>query len=349
MAPARPRRARTRWGGALATAAPVAGVVVVIAGLIAAVAWIQGGGSSKPAATTSTTLDARQRRERSTTQAWSSEAEAAFGGTGLGDRVTMLVQGARDWMAGTLPTDQFKARLDDDLTAFGAIQVAVHRLRAYPYDHRVNDLYGRSAGLYVDTVRAYEVAVTEPPGDVRTQLDLLARRLRELGDRVFDRGQALVNPRLHQPPDPNVDVRLPEEVPNWVAEGLAAGPPLDAPPPPAAAQPRTRQATRPQQRRAAWLAAVTATAAPSIADVRAAIDAGDATRLGDVATRLIAAVERLRTVPDPTGDREESARLRLGYLVRADAARTAQLGAISATPALTDLARAVLVDADGLA
>jgi hypothetical protein len=183
----------------------------------------------------------------------------------------------------------------------------------------------------------------------RTQLDLLARRVRLLGDRIFDRGQALIDPHLHDPSTPSaVDIRKPEEVPDWVAEGLAAGPPLDAAPPPKSSQPQLRQATRPQQPRADWLKAVAAAAAPSADDVRAAIAAGDPARLADLATRLVAATEKLRNVPDPKGDREESARLRLSLLVEADAARAAQLAAVIDAPALSDIARDILAAGEAL-
>jgi hypothetical protein len=341
----------TRRGrGALRSTLAVAGVVGVAVGLVALVAVLQRGGDhhTSSTASTSTTLGARAVQERDASQAWSKEAQAAFGGQAFAQRVTDLATGAHDWLAGTLPADQFASRLQTDLTVFSAGRDAVAALRPYPYDPRVNDLFNRTAKLYVDSVRIYQEALAGPAGDARTQLDRLARRVRLLGDRVFDRGQALIEPHLHDQASTAVDIRRPEEVPNWVAEGLAAGPPLDVAPPPPPSEPQLRQASRPQQPRDAWLKAVQAAAAPSADDVRAAAAAGDTARLAGLATRLVAAAEKLRSQPDPRGDREESTRYRLGLLVDADAARAAQLGALVTAPPLSGIAADILAAGDGL-
>ncbi|HZQ83222.1 MAG TPA: hypothetical protein VFA83_00210 [Acidimicrobiales bacterium] len=322
MTPTRRRR------GAPSSTLAVAGAVGAAVAVIALIAWLQsdnGQRASTSSATTSSSLGRRADAERAASKAWSADAQAAFGGAGIAQRVTDLVNGAHDWLAGTLAQDEFKARLDDDVAAFAAAQEALGKLRPYPYDKRVNDIFGRTAALYLDSVRVYEAALAVPTGEVRTQYDLLARRLRLLGDRVFDRGQTLIDAHLYEAPSPAVEIRKPEEVPNWVAEGLAPGPPLDAAPPPPASEPMLRQASRPQQPRTGWLKAVAATNAPTSIDVIAALDSQDPGRLATLATRLVAAAEKLRNVPDPKGDREESARYRLGLLVFADAARTDQL------------------------
>ena len=173
-------------------------------------------------------------------------------------------------------------------------------------------------------MRVYEAALQTPPGDLRGQLDLLARRVRELGDRVFDRGRLDLGVAPKRTPD--VVVNEPEEVPIWTAEGLAAGPPLDDPPPARADTPPLRAETRPEQSRARWERDVRAATAPSTTSLRAAIQLEDADALRDLARRFVAAAEYLRDKPDPRGGREESARLRLSWLVAADAARSAQAG-----------------------
>src|SRR5207245_2857562 len=120
------------------------------------------------------------------------------------------------------------------------------------------------------------------------------------------------------------DIRLPEEVPMWPEEGIAAGPPLDDAPPPPAASPPLRQATRPQQRMSGWVAAVRAEGVPPTSDLDAAVDSGDRDRLRDLARAFNRMAEDLRTKPDPAGRREQSAIVRLGLLVDADSARTAE-------------------------
>lgn len=261
--------------------------------------------------------------EKERTEEWEAEATAAFGGNDLTTGVVDMVDGAREWLAGERPTEQFKAELDRRRNQMLDVVARLDDLREFPYDERVNSLYRDAADLYLQTVLVYQAMVDQPAADLRTQLDLLARRVRILGDRVFDRGHELVKPTLHERANPDVDIRLPQEVPNWVEEGIAAGPPLDAAPPPPSGQPTLREPTRPQQPRPGWLKAVKAIGDPT--DAKALIDAA----------------ERLRAVPDPQGDREEGARIRLSLLLDADALRAAQLQ-------LPDVSRALARVADHL-
>jgi hypothetical protein len=261
--------------------------------------------------------------QHSDAEAWESKAQAAF--ADLVGRVPSLVSGARMWLAGEKSTDDFRAEVDRSLTAFGRSRDRITNLKA-PKDFAIaKDLYVRSAHLYVETARTYAVAVDVAAPDLRGQLDLLARRLRELGDRVFDRGRTALG--IAPPATPDVDVNVPEEVPIWTAEGLAAGPPLDVQPPPPATSPPLRQETRPQQSRRAWVKDVRAAGIPSTRQLRDAINVRDPARLAELARQFVAAAEKLRARPDPKGGREESARLRLGLLIGADSARAAQASA----------------------
>src|SRR5207247_1331850 len=127
----------------------------------------------------------------------------------------------------------------------------------------------------------------------------------------------------------DVDVRLPEEVPDWSAEGVPPGPPLEPQSPPTSTDVRLREDTRPTEARATWVAAVRA------AGIRPAA-AGDPAA---VARAEVAAAATLRTEPDPTGrdGREASARLRLDLLVYADGHRTDQLARLLGPVAARDL------------
>jgi hypothetical protein len=255
-------------------------------------------------------------------RAWEKTAQAAF--KPLVDDVPDLIRGAREWQAGQRPTDAFAQQVRNDLADFVRTRQRVAALQPSPKAKQARGLYEHSAQLYVEVGRIYEVMVTAGPGDVRDQLDLLARRIRELADRVYDRGHAALAPYLDERQSPDVEVRLPEEVPIWPAEGLAAGPPLADAPPPAAASSPLRQASRPQQSVAAWARDVQRAAIPSDAALGVAIRAFDRDRLADLARRFVAAAELLRQAPDPKGQRDRSAVLRLGLLVDADAARAGQ-------------------------
>jgi hypothetical protein len=256
-------------------------------------------------------------------KAWEQKASAAF--KPLVNDVPDLVQGARDWQAGQRPTDAFTAQVHTAVADFTRTADRVRALRASPKNKAAGELYWDSARLYVEVGRIYEVMVASEPGDIRPQLDLLARRARELGDRVFDRGHAVLTPYLDEQQSPDVEVRAPEEVPLWPEEGLAAGPPLDAVPPPAAASPPLRQQSRPEESAAAWAKDVRASHIPTDSeDLGPAIGRSERDRLGELARRYVAAAEYLRSRPDPKGERDKSAIFRLGLLVDADAARAAQ-------------------------
>jgi hypothetical protein len=256
-------------------------------------------------------------------KAWEQKASAAF--KPLVGAVPDLVQGAREWQTGERPTDQFTQQVNAAVTDFERTRRLVDDLGVSPRSNSAGNLYRDSAELYEQVGRIYQVMVGTEPGEVRTQLDLLARRVRELADRVFDRGHAALAPYLDEQQSPDVEVRAPEEVPLWPEEGLAAGPPLDAAPRPAASSPPLRQQTRPEESASAWAKDVRAAHLPAAdAALQAAVRSRPADRLADLARRYVAAAEFLRTRPDPKGKRDQSAVLRLGLLVDADAARAAQ-------------------------
>ncbi|HZQ27844.1 MAG TPA: hypothetical protein VFA94_09105 [Acidimicrobiales bacterium] len=327
-----------------------------VSGIVYLIARASDAGTSAPAADSSTTsttarLTAKERKDQADALAWDKEAQDAFGGTAITNQVLDMVKGADEWRSGQRATDQYTAELATHLDEFRLVVTRVSTLRAFPFDERVVPLYQHSADLYVEAVRAYQAEVQTPAGPLRDQLDLLARRVRVLGDRVFDRGRALVHPYLHEAPNPNVNVQLPEEVPNWVDEGMAAGPPLDDTPPAPSSQPTLSQADRPQQSRDAWLKALRDARVPSGSELANVLRSGDATSLRDMARGLSAAAERLRPVPDPKGDREESERVRLGLLVQAESARTAQAAALATGPAhdiLAAMAPRLALVGDGL-
>ncbi|MCU1448192.1 MAG: hypothetical protein JWP02_362 [Acidimicrobiales bacterium] len=255
-------------------------------------------------------------------KAWETKASAAF--KPLVADVPDLVRGAREWQTGERPADVFAAQVRTSMADFARSRDRVAALEPSPRNKIAGELYEDSTLLYVEVGRIYDVMLRSEPGDVRNQLDLLARRMRELADRVYDRGHAALAPYLDEQHPENLEVRLPEEVPIWPAEGLAAGPPLDDSPGPAATSPPLRELTRPEQRPALWTEAVGKAGIPPERAVDDTIGSGDRDRLRDLARQLVAAAERLRTEPDPKGQREKSAQLRLALLIDADGARSAQ-------------------------
>jgi hypothetical protein len=330
--------------------------VAVVAGGIAAVFYAGGGSGDdvSTASTTTTTLNEAQKAEQVESTTWDTEATNAFGGQKLSTAVSELLKTIEDWKGGARPTDQVAGILGQDRQTFLDARDRIKKLRPYPRDPQVNTFYLRSAEMYVDTVRLYQAMLTLPAGPLRDQQELEAKRVRELADRVFDRGRASVVPHLFEPKLENVEVNLPEEVPKWAAEGVLPGPPLDDAAPPADKFPPTHEATRPTQERAKWIDAVKATAIPSAGDLAAAITNANADQLKGHARAYVKAAEQLRPVPDPDGPggREESARVRLGLLVDGEAARTAQLATLlpdaAQRPILLAIARRLALVGDEL-
>jgi hypothetical protein len=289
-----------------------------------------------------TTTVPRVVTERRAATEWSDRAEEAYKAlqlTGL-----LLPERVRAWQAG----ERSDAELQSDLTLaereVKSVRDAVVDLPTFELEARVAPLYEWSTRIYVEYVRALQSAHARPPGPLRDQVVLLARRLRVLGDRVFDRGQARLEPYLHQAPNPDVVIQLPPEVPDWTADGLAAGPPLDDPPGPPAATPALREDERPTQPRAAWAAAVRAAGVPTRTELANAVGTNDQTSLRALANRCATIARDLAAVADPAGrhGREDAAQARLAVLVSGEAARAGQLELPDMARELAAIGEAVL-------
>jgi hypothetical protein len=286
-------------------------------------------------------LTAGQRADQRAAEQWQPKVTTAFRPTTAA--LSAYVTDTQHWAAGTLPDGEFSAHVQAALGSFVASRDAAASLPTFSVAPQARDLYVRAALLYEQSARTEGAAAMSTPSPLRVQERLMGQRLRELADRVFDRGGSLVVAALHQPANPNLVVNLPEEVPIWPAEGLGAGPPLDTAVSGPVGVPPQHQATRPTQSRAQWRAAVTSLAIPAATDVAAAIRSGSADDLGTLARRLTAAAESLRITPDPVGDREGATVVRLGLLVGAEACRSAQAARLEGSgPAGTALGAVAL-------
>ena len=288
--------------------------------------------------------------EQRAAAAWSAQAQRAL--QPLLDETPLLESAVNRLLAGTASTDVVASETGRSLNAFVGAEQAVRALPPFPWGTTVNDEYLRSARLYVEWAHLAQTLVTASPGDLRTLLGVMARRVRELGDRVFDRGQDVVTPRLHLASSPDVQLRLPLEVPDWPAEGLEPGPPLAPSTPPPAGPMPVREGARPTQSRAGWIAAIGKADLPAPGVLVRAIDAGGAATLGDLARRLEATATELDGVPDPVGGREDADLARLALLIHAEAARAGQAATLLNAPdnhlLLTNVARSLVAIGDEL-
>jgi hypothetical protein len=308
---------------------------LLTAGIVAAIASGSGGSSSKSAATssssTSSTLSPRQTTEQRRTQDWQGQVDSDY--QPLTNDLIQLLQQIQNWRDGKAPSSQLTALIDHYLPDFLDTRDKLLHQAAYPAAPTSIDSYRTALQVYLEALRDERVATTLPAGALQTQLDWTFRRLRELGDRIYDQGRAVLKPSLHEaPPSPDVQTRLPADVPNWVAEGMAAGRPLDSTPPPAAKTPPEFQQKRPQQSYSSWARAVRGAGVPPAAQLASAINGADGGALQQLADRYAAATATLDGKADPSGDRALSTRVRLGLLVDGESARVAQASTLVTDP-----------------
>ncbi len=310
-------------------------IVVVIASLALIAAGVVVATSVHHASRAGASEATRDQREREATTSWDQQASDAF--HPLATAVADLTARTGTWLAGTLPTDAYQAALASDVPVILNGRNLVGGLPAFPYDRRANDMYWDASLLYTELARVDVTLIDLQAGPLRDQEGLAARRLGELADRVFHRGRALVLPFRHDAPAAGAAADPPDDVPSWTVEGLTAGPPLDTVPPAASG---TSQASRPQEPKPQWKDDVDRAGIPTLPALTSAVDgtesasagAGLATQQRNLADAYLSAAAALRDRPDPAGDREEGARLRLSLLVYAEAARQAEAGTSASDP-----------------
>jgi hypothetical protein len=311
--------------------------LLVAVGLIGLIPSSDPGGDDPVVSTTTTLRTASPEAQAFQTRV--NDALRVF----AGERLRPVIEAASGWMEQKVTAESFSSEINLFLPEAVRARQVVAGIPLLEEAPAARDLYRDSVGLYVDFGRIYLVAVEPAAEPLRAQLDLAARRLRNLADKLYDQAQLLVDPASESLGGDNVVVRRLPEVPDWEAEGLAAGPPLaDAPPPPPEVPPE-REAQRDEEPEKAWLARLRQAGFPSGADLAAAIGSGDTGRLGAQAETYLASVSALRVAPDPEGGRGRAAVVALSYLVEAESARVAQaatlLPAGSARDRLSRVAR----------
>jgi hypothetical protein len=339
----------------LKVAAAVVVPLLVAAALIGLVASFNdgGGGSSEPASSTTTVTASKE------ATAFLTQVDEAF--KPLGDAITAFLPKAQDFESGKVTPADFKAAVDLALPEFVKSRDALAALGPYKPKPVINRYFVDAAGLYVETARIYGVAVDPAAEALRPQFTVAARRLRTLGDRIYDRGRVVLDPSFYPPASESVEVRPPTEVPDWVAYGMAAGPPLAPEPGPAAGTPPVREPTcgdgvtppcREEQSKKKWESRVKEAGFPQPPDVARALDAADATKLGELAASYETKTRTLMAGPDPKGDRERAAAVGLGLLTNGEAARLGQAAALLPPGDVRDrllaVARRALVVGDDL-
>ncbi|MDQ3946537.1 MAG: hypothetical protein M3357_15580 [Actinomycetota bacterium] len=302
----------------LKVAAAVVVPLIVAAALIALVASFNKDDSSAP----------------QTASTFQTQVDEAF--KPLADAIKVFLPRAQEFEAGTVTPADFKGAVDLALPEFVKARDAVAKLDKYKAKPVINRYFVAAADLYVETARIYAVATDPAAEALRGQLNIAAKRVRTLGDRIYDRGRVVLDPSFYAPSQ-DVELRPPTEVPDWVAEGMAAGPPLAEAPGPAATTPPVREPTcgdavappcRAEQPEKEWESRVKRAGLPQAPDVARALKAADAAKLGGLAATYESKTRELMAGPDPAGDRERAAAVGLGLLTDGEAARLGQAAAM---------------------
>ena len=341
----------------LKVAAAVVVPLLVAAGLIALVGSFNKGGSGATSSSSSSSTTAVTASKEA--QEFQQKLDEAF--KPLGDAIKTFLPKAQDFEGGKVTPVDFKPFVDQALPEFVKARDAVAALPEYKKTPVINTYFLDAADLYVETARIYGVAADPAADALRAQLSIAAKRVRTLGDRIYDRGRVVIDPSFYAATSQDVEVRPPTEVPDWVAEGMAAGPPLAPAPGPPASSPPNREPTcakkvkppcRAEQSKSAWESRLKKEGFPQPPDVAGALEAADAAKLGELAATYETKTRELMAGPDPKHERERAAAVGLGLLADGEAARLGQ--AATMLPAgevrnhLQAVARRVLLVGDDL-
>lgn len=129
------------------------------------------------------------------------------------------VETAGRWSTGDATDEELRGALDAAEATLPATKEAVAELDEPGGSSPAKAMYLASVDLYAVTVDALRAALGAD-GEARAEIGLLARRVRTLADRVYDRGRAIVDPAAADAPGITVVRSAP--VPDWADEGLAA-------------------------------------------------------------------------------------------------------------------------------
>ena len=233
------------------------------------------------------------------------------------------LEAASRWQAGTERASALEESLGTDVTD---LRKAVRNLAAQsPLPGHAGALtdYRAAVGLYLQAFLLEGTAARLAPSRLVRQLQRSFERIRLLGDATFDLGTTGLAPLLGSS-IAGVDVQADRHLPDWSAQGLAPGQPLESSWTGTAREPSGTQSL------SAWTAAAEATG-PSPGTVGVQVDRRTTTapELAGLALRLQQAEEHFDSVPPPSGAPGASVQLRLGLLIDAEAALAAEAGHVA--------------------
>jgi hypothetical protein len=276
-------------------------IVVVVAGLSA---W-----EPRPAS-----VSAAVSTKVAQTQTWVAQITQDY--SYLDANAEQLFQTFEEWSSGTVSADAVTEAVDQAVPEFLQTTRALTAQTPLTWTRAALADYLAGAQLYLEAIRVEGAASLLAPGPLRAQLQSSEMRIRELGDRVYDQGSSAVAPFLPKPAtSSDVTVITVPPVPNWKAQDLLPGPPLDQRGGPPLGQ---------SVAASSWIAAVDEAHIPTGSAETAAIRSGKAAILRSLSDHFLVAATELSKAPRPSGGSAEKDGLRLALLIDSEATRTAE-------------------------
>ena len=257
--------------------------------------------------------------------------------TPIAQRLQTLLNADREWAAGTVSGPDLAALIDLQLPDFEqAVEDAAADLGPIDAAPRA-DVYALGAArLYLEFLRIEADAVVRPASPLRDQIHLLARRVRTLADRVFDRAQVAVDPSTFDAENPDIVVTRADPIPDWLALNAAPGPPLEIGSAPAPQGPPSSGVEPTNERLEQWLASLRRVELPPAPSIAASLASGDLAGLRRDAAVLTAATAQAAVLAAAAGHHERTVAFVLTLLIETEAFRLAEGALLSADSAPTD-------------
>lgn len=131
-----------------------------------------------------------------------------------------MARTAARWVEGGATDDELAAALAGAERALPDLRADVAAVEEPEGAATAHRFHLATVDLYAQAVAAHRAALAAD-GAVQVEINLLARRVRTLADRVYDRARAIVEPAVADPE--GVRVERSDPVPSWEEEGLAPG------------------------------------------------------------------------------------------------------------------------------
>jgi hypothetical protein len=248
------------------------------------------------------------------TQSWVAQVKNDYGS--LDGVVLALLEAFQSWQSGTLKAATITTTIDTNLAAVVQSTKALDKQAPLPWTGQILRQYQAAADLYLNAIQVERVASLLRTGALQRQLQDSEARLRELGDRTYSLATEELAPFQPKPAsDPYVITIKPPSVPNWAAEHLLPGRPLDTGKPPKGGRRVTGSS---------WSSVTSRISIPSATKEAAQIRSASTQTLRSLSDGFYVTAADFATAPLPPDGKSGLDGLRLALLADSEAMRVSE-------------------------